>query len=96
MLEVQKSNARRWDEEDASEQPVYIPPELCTIAGLTNQQVDNRVKINSVQSIQLTPLQRVDHLNIFLRQIQEHNTAKEFQIDGVITMDGNLEQWILI
>lgn len=104
MLNVQKLNARRQDEgEDALKRTTYIPSKLFTITDLTNQQVvDNRVKMDLVQSTMLPPLQGVEHLNTLLRQIYEHNTLEELlnRWDHAciiyVTIKNNLQQLMLM
>lgn len=79
MLRVQPSNAaRRRDGDSTQEKVIYVPPELCSMAGLTeNQSNDNRLKMDLIKATQLLPMERVRHLNIFLNKIHNNSTIRE-------------------
>lgn len=66
LLTVVPNNVRRRGDEEQSKEAKLIP-ELCNIAGLTEQQrTDNRLKTDLIRASQISPQERVVQLRSFL------------------------------
>lgn len=71
LLVIPNNNRKKGDEEQL-EKSIYLVPELCNIAGLTDQQRnDSRLKVDLIRSSQISPADRVAHLNTFLKQLHQ-------------------------
>lgn len=78
MVRVKLNNSARRQADSGDERPIFVPPELCRLAGLTSEQVnDMRLKMDLVRSCQLSPDQRVTMLNTFLAKIHSNERVRE-------------------
>lgn len=77
LLLVIPNNMRRGDREQEQGE-IYLIPELCNIAGLTEQQRnDNRLKMDLIRSSQIHPNDRVQQIRMFLKKFHEEFDIRE-------------------
>lgn len=81
MILVQPNNAmRRRDDHSGGDKlnAIFVPPELCRLAGLTTVQAnDMRLRMDLVRSCQLDPRERVAHLERFMQQLHSNTKVRE-------------------
>lgn len=83
LLLVVPNNARKREANEEAQNIIYLIPELCNIAGLTEpQRNDNRLKMDLIKASQLPPQERVNTMKAFMEKL---NNSSHVQ-----TM---LEQW---
>lgn len=74
MLLAKENRAKRYDGTGDEDGSVYLVPELCNIAGLTeDQRNDNRVKMDLIRSSQINPMDRVKHARAFLKRLADNS-----------------------
>lgn len=78
LLLVIPSNKRKGEREQKDQGEIYLVPELCNIAGLTEQQRnDNKLKMDLIRSSQISPNDRVEQMRIFLKKFHELKDISE-------------------
>ena len=77
LLLVTQNNRRQRDGQGDSHD-IYLVPEMCNIAGLTDsQRNDNRLKMDLIRGSQIDPAERVKNLNLFLQKFHNCNEINE-------------------
>lgn len=77
MLLAKENRAKRFDNPD-DDGSVYLVPELCNIAGLTEEQrTNNRVKMDLIRSSQISPADRVRHARTFLSKLADNSFVSQ-------------------
>lgn len=75
LLLVSDNSKRRDAQADGGD--IYLVPELCNLAGLTDEQrVDNRLKMDLIRSSQVEPRKRVEQAREFLSMLHSNTTVR--------------------
>lgn len=76
-LNNNKRKARR-DAEKEEDETVKLVPELCNIAGMTNEQrADSRLKVDMLRATQVSPMDRINHMREFINKMHSSDKVKE-------------------
>lgn len=79
LLLVVPNNRRRMDREaEKNNKDIYLIPELCNLAGLTEtQRNDNRLKFTLIQTSQVSPADRVQQMKDFMQKFHSSKEVSE-------------------
>lgn len=78
LLLVIQNNQRRDAAAGGDDHQIYLIPEHCNIAGLTEaQRNDNRLKIELIKASQISPQDRVTHMLTFLKQLNDSEDVRK-------------------
>lgn len=78
LVVVNNNNRQRFEGDAENVTAIHLVPELCNIAGLTEQQKENpQIRLELIQSSQIRPEVRVEHLKTFLRRLHDNEQISE-------------------
>lgn len=91
LLLVSDNSRRREAQNEGGD--IYLVPELCNLAGLTDEQrVDNRLKMELIKSSQVAPQKRVEQAREFLSMLHNNATVKASLESWGYSIDRNILQ----